>query len=273
VRNSWLIGCGLAGILGVALCGGAGVLLVGGAFALTRPVVDASEQFLALLGRGKIAEAYASAADGFRARQDAASFDHAVKQLGLTEYSSATWHGRQVDGQEGSAEGTLTTKGGITKPVSLRLVREGGRWAVVGVRYGGVELATVTAPPPVPPEAELERMVAQALLGFNQAVRAGDFTAFYGTLADAWKKETTPQRLCRTFQEFVDKDIDIGAIKDVKPRVAPPAAVNDRGMLVVAGQYPTRPSQVRFELEYAREQGGWKLSGISVGVGKGSAPE
>lgn len=273
MKKGSLIRCGLAGILGLGLCAGLGVLFVGGLFALTRPVVDASEQFLALLGQGKLAEAYASAAAGFRAQQDEASFTGAVQQLGLTEYSSVSWHQRLIENQEGTAEGTVTTKSGGARPVALRLVREGGKWAVVGVRYGGVELVTVKAPPVVPPEAELERLAAEALLGFNQAVQARDFTAFYGTLADVWKQRTTPQRLRQAFQEFLDKDIDIGPIKDVKPRVAPAAAVNAKGVLVIAGHYPTQPSQVRFELEYAQEGGGWKLRGISVGVGKGDTPE
>ena len=153
MNKGGLIGCGIAGILGIGLCAGLGVLFVGGVFALTQPVVDASEQFLALLGQGKAAEAYASAADGFRAQQDEASFTGAVEQLGLTDYASASWHSRQVENQEGAAEGTVTTKGGGTKPVSVRLIKEGGRWAVVGVRYAGVELVTIKAPPPVPPRA------------------------------------------------------------------------------------------------------------------------
>jgi hypothetical protein len=272
MKKNWLIGCGIAGILGIGLCAVLGVLFVGGIFALTRPVVDASEQFLDLLGQGRVAEAYASAADGLRARQDEASFAAAVGQLGLTDYSSVSWHNRQVENRDGTADGTVTTRGGGTKPISVRLVREGDRWAVVGVRYGGVELAAIQTPPPVPPEAELERMAAEALLGFNRAVRARDFTAFYDTLADVWKRETTPQRLRQTFQEFIDKDIDIDPVKDVKPQVVPPA-VNDKGVLVVAGHYPTRPSRVRFELEYARERGSWKLTGISVSVGKGDTAE
>jgi hypothetical protein len=56
---------------------------------------------------------------------------------------------------------------GDFKPVSMRLVRDGGQWTVVGVRYGGVELVTIKSPPPVPPEAELDRMAAEALLGFR----------------------------------------------------------------------------------------------------------
>jgi Domain of unknown function (DUF4864) len=268
MKPRWLIGCGAAGILGVGLCVGLGVLFVGGVFALTQPVVDASEQFLALLGEGKTAEAYASAAEGFRAQQDQVSFTEAVKQLGLSNHSSVFWRSRQIENREGAAEGTLTGKDGLSRPVAIRLVREGGQWKVVGVRYGGVDLTTLKSPSPVPPEAELERMVADALLGFNQAVRARDFTAFHGTLADVLQKQTTPEQLQKTFQEFIDKDADIGGVKNAKPQFAAPPAVNDKGVLAVRGHYPTRPFQVRFELEYAREQAGWKLSGIKVGLVK-----
>src|SRR5439155_10848313 len=138
-------------------------------------------------------DAYASAADGLRARQDEASFTGAVKQLGLTDYSSAAWHSRQIENQQGTADGTVTTKSGGSKPISVRLVRDGSKWTVVGVQYAGVELLTIKSPPPVPPGPELEQMVAEALLGFDQAVWTKDFTAFYGQLSDVWKKETTPE--------------------------------------------------------------------------------
>jgi hypothetical protein len=259
-----LIGCGAASVLGFGLFVGVGVAFVGGIFALTRPVVDASEQFLALLGREKFAEAYASAADGFRARQGEREFAAAVKQLGLTDYSSATWHSRQIDNQDGVAEGTVVTKEGGTKAVSVRLVREGGKWAVVAVRYGGIDLATIKPAPAPPPEAELEMMTSEALLEFNRAVRAKDFAAFYGTLSDLWKKQTTPERLRRAFQVFIDKEVDVAAINQSKPHFSR-AEVNDTGLLVVAGEYPTQPSRVVFELEYARESS-WKLAGLSVSV-------
>jgi hypothetical protein len=156
---------------------------------LTRPVVDTSEQFLALLGQGKIAEAYAAAGDGFRAQHDDASFNRAVNQLGLTEYASVSWHNRQIENREATAEGTVTTKSGAPKPVAIRLIQQGSKWTVVGVRYGGVELETIKALPPMPPETKLELMIAEALLRFNQAVQAGDFAAFYDQLADVWKKQ------------------------------------------------------------------------------------
>lgn len=267
MKKGWLIGCGVAGVLSIACCAGVG-FLVWGIFAMTRPVVEASEDFLGLLGQGKIAEAYAATASGYRAQQDEVSFTAAVKQLGLTEYSSASWNNRQFQNQTGSVEGTVTTKSGSTTPAALQLVQENGKWKVVGVRYGGVDLVTIKAQAPVPAEAELERMATAALLDFNQAIQAKDFTAFYDKLSDTWKKQTSPQALQKSFHEFIDKSVDISGIKDVKPQFSPAPAVDDKGVLVLAGRYPTQPSQVRFELRYVYEGGGWKMISISVKVGK-----
>jgi hypothetical protein len=272
MRNRWLMACGIVGILGIGLFVGLG-LVVGAAFALTRPVVDASEQFLALLGQGKIPEAYACAASSFRAQQDGASFARLVRQTKLTDYASVSWHNRQIDNQEGLAEGTLTTKSGGTSPIAVRLVWEGARWAVGGVRYAGLDLALTQSAPTVPGEAELERMVASALLEFNQAVLAQDFTGFYGNLAEVWKKQTTPQQLQQAFQPFIDKKIDIGPIKDIKPQFASPARLSDGGVLKVAGHFPTEPSQVKFELQYVQEGGSWKLTAIRINVGKERATQ
>jgi hypothetical protein len=271
MKKGLLIGCGIAGILGVVLCAGVVALFVSGIsgiFRLTQPIVDASNDFLGLVGQGKIVEAYSSTADGFRAQQDEYSFTSAVKQLGLTEYSSASWQNRQFTNNEGSAEGTVTTKGGSTKAVAIRLVYEMGKWKVVGVRYGGVELATIKALPPVPAEKELERITLESLVAFNEAVQAKDFTAFHATLSDALKKEKTPEGLQKEFHEFIDNKIDINPIKDHKPEFAPPVAVNDKGALLVTGQYPTQPLRVRFELKYNYERGDWRLIGISLTVGK-----
>jgi len=264
-KNRFL-GCGVVCVLGLGLCAGLAVALVGGVFALTKPVVESSEQFLASCGQGKFGEAYASAGGDLRSRMDEAAFTDAAKTLGLADFASVSWHNRQIENRTGLAEGTVTTKAGGTKQVVVRLVRENGRWAVLGVRVGGVELVSDKTVARVPPAAELERMAADALTRFNDAVRAKDFTAFHGSVAEDWKKETTPDRIRAAFQAFIDRDVDIGSIGTVKPRFDPPAAVNDHGVLVVAGLYPTS-DPVRFELKYVRDGGDWKLLGISVKVG------
>ena len=268
MNKGWIIGCAIAAILGIALYAGLGALFFGGIFTLTKPVVDSSEEFLGLLGQGKVAEAYASTSSGFRAQQDEASFAKAVKDLGLTDYSSASWGNRSIKNSEGLTEGTVTSKSGGTSPVSIQLVKEGDKWKIVGVRYAGVDLTTIKAPLPIPSEAELRSMAKEALLDFNQAVKARDFSAFFAKISDSWKKQTTPGELANAFQEFSDKKIDIGSIAALTPLFDSPASTNEKGFLVLIGHYPTKPSVVRFTLKYIHETAGWKLIAIEVNVGK-----
>ena len=272
MKKGWLIGCSIAGVAALLLCGGFVGLMYYGVteiFALTKPVVDGSEGFLSLLGQNKTAEAYASTASGFRAQMSEADFTAAVKKVGLDDYASASWNNRNVNNQDGSVEGTVTSKKGGTTPVAIRLVYEQAAWKVVGVRYGGVELTDVRAPKQVPPEADLRRMVKDALLDFNEAVSIKDFTGFFGRLSSSFQKEATPAKLQQAFQEFIDKGLDIGSIKNLDPQLDPPPAIDGEGVLVVEGRYPTQPSAVQFTLKYVDEAGVWKLNGIHVKVGEG----
>lgn len=274
LKNVFAVCFGIAGIvciMAIGLCVFTG-FLVFSVKTMTQPVVAASEQFLVLLAEGKTDEAYASTADSFRGQLDEASFRTAVRRLGLTEYASASWHNRRFHNQEGAVEGTVTTKNGGAKPVSIQLVHEDSEWKVIAVRYGGVDLGAAKAPLPVPTSTELERMTTDALLDLNEAALSGEFTALHGTLSDLWKHQITPQQLQAHFQELVDLQLDIGVIRNVKPQFSTPPEVNDLGLLVVAGHYPTQPSRLTFKLEYLPELGTWKLAGIAVRVNAAGTP-
>ena len=163
------IGC----VIAIMVAGG-GIFAI---FAITQPVVDASEQFLTLVGQDKTKEAYAFTSDAYRARQDEAAFTAAVKQLELTDFASATWNSRNVNNDQGNVAGTVTTRKNASKPIAVTLVREQGQWKIAELRYAGVDLSQVKpAPPPVPEIAAVRALTLDTLLNFNQAIKAADFT-------------------------------------------------------------------------------------------------
>jgi hypothetical protein len=120
-----------------------------------------------------------------------------------------------------------------------------------------------------PRGGEVEQLIAQTLLAFNHAIKTKNFTAFHDSLSEAWKKQSTPSSLQASFQEFIDKKIDIAPIKGQKPQVDPPQQAVDN-TLQLKGRYQTTPSPIGFELEYAHEKGDWKLQRIAIRVGKAS---
>ena len=50
----------------------------------------------------------------------------------------------------------------------------------------------------------------------------------------------------------------------IVPKLAKPPAITKKGMLHLAGTFPTRPLQVKFELLYQRVGADWRLFGIHV---------
>ena len=257
-----LVGCGLGGVL-LLVCGGLVTILVVGVFAATQPVVDASESFLSLVGQGKTADAYALTAASYQAKQTEPSFAAGVKKLGLTEYASVSWNKRNILNDTGTTAGTVTLKDGSTKSVAFDLVNENGTWKVSGVDVGGSDLSAVKVTPSVPATADLDKLVHETLAAFGTAVRAKNFNTFYAQVSDVWKKQTSPAQLLTAFQTFVDKKIDLGDVKSLKPEYSPAPAVDADGVLTLVGTLDG-DATIHFDLKYIQEKGAWKLFGIKL---------
>jgi hypothetical protein len=183
--------------------------------------------------------------------------------LGLTEYQSATWTKFNITNDQGTVEGTMTTKTGGTIPLKVTLIKESGTWRVSGV----TSTAGVAAPAeskPMPSDDDLKKLVTKSLLDFDKSVQTNDFTTFHATLSELWKRQTTPEKLQEAFKEFVEKKIGIAVIADSTPVFDKKPAIGANGILELDGYYPSMPFKVRFALEYTYEHPNWKLTAIRV---------
>jgi hypothetical protein len=118
----------------------------------------------------------------------------------------------------------------------------------------------------VPPEQELKALALHSLLAFNNAVQEKSFAAFYQEqTVPTFRKQFPLEKFSAAFQTFIDKGYDISNIAKSDPVFDVPPAIDSDGVLVLKGQYPTRPNKVTFKLTYLREGSAWKLLGINVG--------
>lgn len=119
----------------------------------------------------------------------------------------------------------------------------------------------------MPSDDELQTVVKETLLEFNDAVQGNDFTNFHAKICEPWQEQATPESLRESFKVFIDKDIDIAPISSLDAQFSPaPEIGRELGYktLKVKGQYPTRPNLTKFELNYIPEGKEWKLSKIIV---------
>lgn len=151
-------------IIVVAVLGGLAVLggaIIGLVFWFTGGAVEASEEFLALIAKERIEEAYQSTAAGFRSQQDAATFAVTVKEIGLTRYQSASWTNRQIQNDRATLEGSVTTVDGGTIPLTIALVSEGDEWRVLSLTAPMAGAAIARAAKGTAPVAPDDNVVRQ----------------------------------------------------------------------------------------------------------------
>ena len=134
----------------------------------------------------------------------------------------------------------------------------------------------VQAVPEPPAEDQLRPLVTDALLEFNDAIQKKDFTRFRGTASKILGQKLSADDMLKAFDDFVKKDVNIEGIRDLAPEFDAPPTVDENGVLIVNGHYPTTPYKVLFTLKYLSErQGGkdqWKIVGLSVDVKKINPP-
>ncbi|HWX15358.1 MAG TPA: hypothetical protein VNY07_02115 [Chthoniobacterales bacterium] len=255
-------GCLIAVTAGLVLV----VIIILLAFGLTRGAVKAGDQFLGLIGSGKIASAYESASPTLKSQQTLQSFEQAVKNLGLADFASASWSSRETNNGRAHLEGSVTTRSGGNIPLTMELVKELGTWKVISLSAPQAGVSVEQGGKQLPSDEKSKALALDSLLAFNKAVQDKSFVGFHQQISRRWQEQITPDKLKEVFNQFIETHLDISPIKEVQPILSAAPEINSDGILVLEGYYPTSPTKVYFRLKYIYEHPAWKLFGIQVNV-------
>ncbi|MEZ5346741.1 MAG: hypothetical protein R2681_14415 [Pyrinomonadaceae bacterium] len=119
----------------------------------------------------------------------------------------------------------------------------------------------------VPSSDASQEIAKTTLLNFNDAVTSGDFSDFHKTIAKSWQRSSRPSTFEKGFSEFIEKKVNIGAIRSQEADFSPSPKIDKKygqQVLFLEGRYDIRPRPVKFKLEYIFEDDDWKLVLIDV---------
>lgn len=260
-------------LIAAAVLGGLMIACCGGCFALVfvsgRDAEKAADAFIAKCVHGKSGESYEMVSTALRAKMDRDGFHRFARTAALDDMASVRWTGRRVmsgsqvntagAGQTGVAtfEGTVAYKSGAVSPIRLEMVKEAGGWRVNGVQI-------TKLPPPHPDDAA--RLVIATVRSLGDAVAAGDFKKFHADAAKIWREQATPAQMADAFRDLVEKKIDLKPFRDSAPVVDRAPAVNDQGMLTIAGRIERKEHRLTFEFKYLADELDWKPVAVKVEV-------
>jgi hypothetical protein len=105
-------------------------------FRIMAPMADAATHFVITAGTAGPAAAYEEASPALRAAMPEPQFEAKLVSLRLTHARSVQWWSRKQTFSAGVVAGTVTLADGDNEPVTIHLVKSGGKWKVSEFYYG-----------------------------------------------------------------------------------------------------------------------------------------
>ena len=134
-------------------------------------------------------------------------------------------------------------------------------------------------PAQAPKPAQIDRngvliLIRSTLLAVDQANKTGNYTVLRDIGAPGFQTNTAA-RLGEIFAKLRNENLDLSGVAVSDPQLNLLPQIEPNGLMHMAGFFPSVPSQVNFDLQFAPVNGQWRLFGISVSIGQSgpAAPE
>ena len=107
-------------------------------------------------------------------------------------------------------------------------------------------------------------LIRSTLLTLNDANRSGNYTVLRDLAAPDFQAKNTAADLALVFSDLRQRKFDLFAVALAAPQLTAAPTLDANKMLRLTGFFPTRPSQINFDLIYRNVGGQWQLFGIAV---------
>jgi len=125
----------------------------------------------------------------------------------------------------------------------------------------------------VPSDSVTENLVKETTAEFADAVDSGDFTELYNNASSDFQSTYTVEQVEDAFKSYTDKkSVVVPVLRKVGSAdadfSAPPSLRSEHGLsiLMAKGKFATKPFGVRFDYEYVKRDGEWKLLKLVINI-------
>ena len=241
-------------------------LVVVAIFVSTAGMVGEAESFFAAVREDDMGRARSYLSEDFKIGMSEPALVKFMAANALDDVVDVSWDERSRKSGWGYVAGSVTTGNGRVLPVALGFVKRVEDWKIYAVARTEADLGAGTEVSTALSEARQIKLVAETMDIFAAAVNKRSMVDFHGYVADILRRQTTPEKMDEVFAEFYDAGIDLTLLDGMVPQFDGPGSLDENGVFLITGYYPTQPSQVSFDLSYIYAAQGWKLVKISEDV-------
>jgi len=240
------------------------VAAIAAGFYFTSGMVDTADAFFAAVKQKDIAKARGYLAEDFKASTDEKALQDFLSKSAIANFKESSWSSRQVSGGRGELVGSITTDSGGVVPLKVSFVKENGAWKIYALQKPAAGVQAESPSLSVPSKADGVALVRQSIHDFVVSVEKKNMEHFRGTVSQLWQKQITTEKLNEAFKPIMDSGANWSVLDSFEPVFSSDAKVDENGVLLLAGYYPTKPNQVHFEQKFVYEGVAWKLIGFKI---------
>lgn len=233
---------------------------------MTAGMSGTADKFFAAVKSDNYDEAYSLLSDDFKANTSKNQLKQYLEKNTLNKFKEASWESRSVNGGRGELTGSVTTETGGVVPISLGFVKGESEWRIYSIQKPSSGIQEETEAAQLPSEKEQIKLVSDAMHIFAVSVKDKSMDKMYDHVSNLWQKQFTVEKFNEAFGSFFQFGDALMVLDQHSPQFSEKATINEDGVLMLKGLYPTKPNQVYFEQKYIYEGLGWKLMGFNVNI-------
>jgi hypothetical protein len=162
----------------------------------------------------------------------------------------------------------------VTGPVKFELAFEmtDARWrlfslAVQPTGTAGATPASADAAK-LPTPGAMVALIRSHVIALNQANMTGNYSVLREMAAPGFQQNNSFAELATIFAALRARQLDLGPIAVIEPKLYRQPAIDQRGMLRLTGFFPSEPERVNFDFAFQNIAGKWRLFGIGVNTSR-----
>ena len=133
-------------------------------------------------------------------------------------------------------------------------------------KSGTVKKAPRVKKPPLPNRDTFIMMARTVMIAVHHANLTGNYSVLRELGSPDFQKRYSTADLSNRFSGFRKVRINLGPVALFVPRLTQPPKYVKPGIIVLSGFFPTKPTQIKFELYFQIVGGAWRLYEMAISL-------
>jgi len=250
----------LAGIGGVI------VLAIVAVMYMTGGMTEIADKFFTAAKSDNYDVAYSFLSEDFQSGTSKEQLKSYLTNNSLDKFEEASWNNRSINGGRGELSGSITTETGGVVPISLSFIKGKDDWKIYSIKKPSSGIQEETMSIKMPSEQEQVVLVSDSMHVFAVSVKEKSMSKMFNHVSNLWQNQFSVDKFDEAFASFYQFGDALLVLDQHSPQFSEKATIDENGVLILKGLYPTKPNQIYFVQKYIYEGLNWKLMGLNVNV-------